>query len=108
MTRKEISIGQLRLDGFFHVAKPGFYQLAVEGSGRLSVSVNDQVLLDKRLSVHEEVAFLPISLKRGWYRLGADLVISGRPFLKVVLAGDQAPVTLGGSSLGHYHPRPGE
>jgi tetratricopeptide (TPR) repeat protein len=108
LRKNKLKAGQLRLDGFFHVAKPGFYQLAVEGSGRLSVSVNDQVLLDKRLSVHEEVAFLPISLKRGWYKLGIDLVISGRPFLKVVLAGDQVPVTLAGNSLGHYQTRAGE
>jgi hypothetical protein len=63
--------------------------------------VNEQVLLDKNLSMPEGEAFLPMSLERGWYKLGIDLVISGRQFLKVVLAGDQAPVALEGKSLGH-------
>jgi hypothetical protein len=108
LRKNKLKVGQLRLDGFIHVAKPGFYQLAVAASGRLRLSVNGQMLLDKRLSMHEEEAFLPISLERGWYKLGIDLDISGRPFLKVVLAGDQAPVSLAGNSLGHYPTRPGE
>ncbi|GMQ86864.1 MAG: hypothetical protein BMS9Abin08_0062 [Gammaproteobacteria bacterium] len=107
LRKKKLKARQLRLDGYFHVAKQGFYQLAVKASGRFSISVNDQMLLDKRLSMHEE-AFLPISLKRGWYKLGIDLVISDRQFLKVVLAGDQVPVALAGNSLGHYKTRPGE
>jgi hypothetical protein len=108
LRKNKLKVGQLRLDGFIHVAEPGFYQLAVAASGRLRLSVNGQMLLDKRLSMHEEEAFLPISLERGWYKLGIDLDISGRPFLKVVLAGDQAPVSLAGNSLGHYPTRPGE
>jgi len=108
LRKNRLKAGQLRLDGFFHVAKAGFYQLSAEASGRLTISVNDQVLLDNRLSMNEKVAFLPISLKSGWYKLGIDLVISGRPFLKVVLAGDQVPATLAGNSLGHYQTRAGE
>jgi tetratricopeptide (TPR) repeat protein len=96
----KLKAAQLRLDGFFHVVKPGFYQLVVKTSGRISLSVNDQMLLEKRLSIHEGEAFLPISLQRGWYKLGIDLAITGRPFLEVVLAGDQPPLTLAGNSLG--------
>jgi tetratricopeptide (TPR) repeat protein len=108
LRKNKLKAGQLRLDGFFHVAKAGFYQLAVKTSGRIRLAVNDQMLLEKHLSMHEGEAFLPISLKRGWYKLGIDLVISGRPFLKVVLAGDQAPLTLAGNSLGHDQTRPDE
>ena len=109
LRNNKLKAEQLRLDGFFHVAKPGFYQLAVKSSGRLSVSVNDRMLLqDKHQTMHEGEVFLPLSLKQGWYKLGIDLVISGKQFLKVVLAGEQAPVTLAGSSLGHYQTRAGE
>ncbi len=100
--KKKLKARQLKLDGFFYVAKPGFYQLAVAASGDLSISVNDQILLDNHLATRKENAFIPISLKRGWFKLGINLVNSGRPFLKVILAGDQVPETLAGDSLGHY------
>jgi len=108
LRKNKLQAGRLSLDGYFHVAEPGFYQLAVKASGPVSVSVNERMLLDKSLSMPEGEAFLPISLKRGWYKMGIDLVISGRPFLKVVLAGDQAPVALAGDSLGHDQSRAGE
>ena len=108
LRKNKLQARQLRLDGFFHVAKPGFYQLAVKASGDLRLSVNDRMLLDKRLSIKEGEAFLPISLQQGWHKLGIDLVISGRAFLKVVLAGDQVPATLAGNSLGHYFISAGE
>ena len=91
----------LRLDGFFHVSNAGFYQLAVKAEGDLSIAVNDRTLLDKHLSAKQDEAFLPVSLKQGWHKLGIDLVVAGRPFLKVVLAGDQVPVILAGDSLGN-------
>lgn len=100
--KNKLKATQLRLDGFFHVARAGFYQLAVKTSGDIRLSVNDRMLLDKRLSIKEGEAFLPLSLKQGWHKLGIDLVISDRVFLKIVLAGDQVPVTLAGNSLGHY------
>ncbi len=93
---------QLRLDGYFHVTEAGFYQLAVKASGRLGLSVNDQLLLDKSQPLSGGEAFLPVSLTRGWYKLGIELVDSGRQYLKVVLAGNQAPVSLAGGNLGHY------
>ncbi len=96
---------QLRLDGYFHVAEAGFYQLAVQASGDLRLTVNDRLLLEQPLSLKDGEAFLPIGLQTGWYKLGIDLVISGRPFLKVVLGGDQVPVTLAGNRLGHDQPR---
>ena len=108
LRKKRLNARQLRLDGYFHVDKPGFYQLALKANGRLSVSVNDRMLLDKRASSHEGEAFLPISMEPGWYKLGIDLVISGRPFLKTVLAGDQDPETLGGKTVGHDQTGSGE
>ena len=107
LRKDKLKAGRLRLDGYFHVAEPGFYQLAVKASGDLRLSVNDRMLLEQRLSLHEGEAFLPLSLQRGWYKLGVDLVISNRPFLKVVLGGDQVPVTLAGNNLGHDQPRTG-
>jgi len=100
LRKNKLKAEKLILDGFFHVAEPGFYQLAVKTSGRVRLTVNDQTLLDKDLSMRKGEAFLPISLKHGWYKLGIDLVISGRQFLRVVLAGDQAPAILAGNSLG--------
>ena len=104
LRKNKLNGGHLKLDGYFYVAKPGFYQLGVTASGHLSISVNDLILLDKKLSRREGSVFLPISLNRGWYKLGIDQVISGRQFLKVVLAGDQIPATLAGDSLSHYQP----
>ena len=101
LRNNKLKARQLRLDGFFHVSNAGFYQLAVKADGDLSISLNDRTLLDKRLSVKEDEAFLPVSLKQGWYKLGIDLVVAGRPYLKVVLGGDQVPVTLAGDSLGN-------
>jgi len=108
LRNKKMQATQLRLDGFFHVAKAGFYQLAVKADGDLRLSVNDRVLLDETLTMHEGEAFLPVSLQQGWHKLGIDLVISGQPFLKIVLAGDQVPVTLAGNSLGHQPIQPHE
>ena len=108
LRKNKLKAEKLRLDGFFHVAEPGFYQLAVKASGPVSVSVNEQMLLDKSLSMPEGEAFLPMSLERGWYKLGIDYVISGRQFLKVVLAGDQVPVALAGESLSHDMSNAGE
>jgi tetratricopeptide (TPR) repeat protein len=99
--KHKLKAEQLRLNGYIHVTEPGFYQLAIKGSGDLGLWVNDRKQLEQQLSQQEEEAFLPLSLQRGWYKLGIDLVISGRPFLKVVLGGDQAPVTLAGDHLGH-------
>ena len=100
LRKNKLNAEQLELNGFFHVSEAGFYQLAVKTSGRIRLSVNDEMLLDKRLTGQEDEAFLPMSLNPGWYKLGIDLAISGRPYLKVVFAGDQTPLTLAGNSLG--------
>ena len=42
---------------------------------------------------------------RVWHKLGFDLVMSDRQFLKVVLGGDQVLVTMVGNSLGYDQPR---
>jgi hypothetical protein len=108
LRKNKLKTKQLRLDGYFHVAEPGFYQLAVKSGGRVRLSVNDQVYLDKDLSMQGVEAFLPMRLKPGWYKLAIDQFISGNQFLKVVLAGDQAPVALAGKSLGHDRLEAGE
>ena len=108
LRKSKVNAQQLELDGYFHVAEPGFYQLAVKTSGRIRLSVNDQLLLEKRLTGQEDEAFLPMSLNPGWHKLRIDLEFSGRPFLKVVLAGDQAPLTLAGNSLGRSTEGDGE
>jgi tetratricopeptide (TPR) repeat protein len=101
LRKKRIKVRQMKLDGYIHVAEAGFYQLAVKTGGRISISLNDRVLLEEQLSLDGSEAFLPVSLTQGWYKLGIDLTVSGPALLKVVLAGDQVPVTLLGSSLGH-------
>ncbi len=101
LRKNKLTARQLKLDGYFYVDTDGFYQLAIAARGHLRVSVNDQILLDKLLSKHDGDAFLPLNLKRGWYKLQFDFEVSRRPFLKVVLAGDQVPTTLSGDSLGH-------
>ncbi|MCK5647812.1 MAG: hypothetical protein KAI22_02945 [Gammaproteobacteria bacterium] len=101
LRKNKLTARQLKLDGYFYVDTDGFYQLAIAASGHLRVSVNDQILLDKLLSKHDGDAFLPLNMKRGWYKLQFDFEVSRRPFLKVVLAGDQVPTTLSGDSLGH-------
>ncbi|MDX2505468.1 MAG: tetratricopeptide repeat protein [Gammaproteobacteria bacterium] len=108
LRKNTLKAEQLELNGYFYVAKPGFYQLALSARGHLSVSVNDQILLDKLLSKHKAEAFLPLNLERGWYKLGINLVISGRAFLKAVLGGDQVPATLAGENLGHDQPQADE
>jgi hypothetical protein len=100
LRKMNLKAGQLRLDGFFYVAKPGFYQLAVKTSGRIKLSVNEHMLFEKHLSHQDGEGFVPMSLKPGWHKLVIDLEVSGRQFLEIVLAGDQAPLTLAGNSLG--------
>ena len=100
LRKMNLNVRQLRLDGFFYVAKPGFYQLAVKTSGRIKLSVNEHMLFEKHLSHQDGEGFVPMSLKPGWHKLVIDLEVSGRQFLEIVLAGDQAPLTLAGNSLG--------
>jgi tetratricopeptide (TPR) repeat protein len=104
LQKDKLKAKQMKLDGYFQVAEPGFYQLAIKAGGDLRLSVNDQVLLVQHLSPQEGEAFLPLSLQQGWYKLGVDLEVAGRPFLKAVLGGDQVPVTLTGNRLGHDEP----
>jgi hypothetical protein len=107
LRKQRVRARQLRLSGFFQVTEPGFYQLAVAAGGRLRLHVNDQPLLDQSLSSRQR-AYVPLSLDEGWYKLDIDLLISGRQSLKVVLAGDQPAVVLGGSRLRHALTRSGE
>jgi len=89
------------IDGYFRVAEAGFYQLGITAGGTVKVSVNDQVLTAEDLSPSDRESLLPLSLEPGWYKLGIDLAISGHPFLKAMLAGDQLPMVLAGDAIGH-------
>lgn len=101
LRKNKLTARKLRLDGYFYVDSDGFYQLAIAARGHLRVSVNDQMLLDKQLSKHDGNTFLSLNLKQGWHQLRFDFEVSGRPYLKVVLAGEQVPAILSGDRLGH-------
>ncbi len=101
LRKNKLKAEKIKLDGFFYAATSGFYQLAVAANGHLSISINDQILLDQRLSAREEDAFIPISLKQGWFKLKIDFENSGPPFLKIVLGGEQVPEFLAGDMLAH-------
>jgi hypothetical protein len=99
--RSGLKAKRLVIQGYFHVAEAGFYQLGIRAGGTVEVSVNDQVLAARDVSPSDGERMLPLSLEPGWYKLKIDLTVSGRPFLKVVLGGDQVPTALGGDTTGH-------
>ena len=99
LTKGQAAVEYLRLEGDFEVQKSGFYQLVINGNGRLRVRVDDQVSLETELA--NGGVFLPLSLERGWHGLILELHPQAKSRLKVLLAGDQVASVLSGDRLGH-------
>jgi len=75
------------LAGWIEIRKKGFYQLAVNGSGRVKLVVPTGASFDLKLARRQQ--FLPLALEKGWYPLSIELESESRPHLELMLGGDQ-------------------
>jgi hypothetical protein len=90
------------LTGLLKAARPGFHQLAISSDGQLKVSLHGKVVADATLASGGPETFVPVGLQAGWHPIEIELRPAGRrPFLKVVMAGEQVPGVLGKGNLAH-------
>jgi hypothetical protein len=102
ITKAGVTPESMRLTGLVNVGQPGVYQLAVRSNGRLRITVQDRVLMDEAVSQDGAERFVVLGLEAGWHPIEIELKPGGKkPFLKVVMAGDQVPDVLGKGNLAH-------
>jgi hypothetical protein len=90
------------LTGSLKIKKAGFHQLAIASDGWLKVSLHGKVVAEATLASGGPETFVPIGLEAGWHPIEIELRPAGRrPFLKVVMAGEQVPGVLGKGNLAH-------
>jgi hypothetical protein len=90
------------LTGLLKIEKAGFHQLAIASDGGVKLSVHGRVVADATLAGGGPEAFVPLGLEAGWHPIEIELRPAGkRPFLKVVMAGEQVPDVLGKGNLAH-------
>jgi hypothetical protein len=80
----------LTMAGQFTVARSGFYELVVTGTGEISLVVNDRPLLSSETMNRKQTRFFPLSLEQGSHDLKIEFSPADkRPYLKLILEGDQ-------------------
>jgi tetratricopeptide (TPR) repeat protein len=95
------AIESLHLSGFTHVGADGFYQLAANSRGRLTITINGRRYGAWQLNDQRREAYVPLGLQSGWHSVVIDLMPAGEPRLKLVLSGAQVAKVLAGDLLGH-------
>ena len=94
---------RIRLKGYLKIKQSGTYQLALGTHGRVKLRLHEQGLVDAQLVPGGADAFTVVGLEAGWHPLEIELDPQGRrPSLRVVLAGQTAPVLLSESHLAHH------
>jgi hypothetical protein len=83
--------GHLDMTGELAVDESGFFELVVIGSGEISLAVDEQPLLEKQPIERKQARFFPLSLAAGRHHLqvGFTPEENRRPYLKIMLQGDQ-------------------
>jgi hypothetical protein len=83
-------VQHLTMAGQFTVARSGFYELVVTGTGKISLAVNDRPLLSSQTMNRKQPRFFPLSLEQGSHDLKIEFSPADkRPYLKLILEGDQ-------------------
>ena len=83
-------IQHLTMDGEFSVAQSGFFELVVTAVGEISLAVDHRPLLSNEAMDRNQTRFIPLALEHGPHELKIEfLPADSRPYLKLVLEGDQ-------------------
>jgi hypothetical protein len=83
--------GHLDMAGELAIEQTGFFELVVIGSGEISLAVDGQPVMEKQPIERKQARFFPLSLAAGRHhlRVGFTPEENGRPYLKIMLQGDQ-------------------
>ena len=83
-------VQHLTMAGQFTVAHSGFFELVVTGAGTISLIIDNRPLLSKQTIGRKQTRFFPLALEQGPHDLQIEfLPADSRPYLKLVLEGDQ-------------------
>jgi hypothetical protein len=82
----------LAMHGGFTIHQAGFFEFVVEVSGEITLSVDGEPLWSIARGEPMHTAFIPLSLAQGDHALGVDYRPVDKPYLKIILEGDQTPV----------------
>lgn len=78
---------RVELHGWMEIPRNGFYQLVVNGSGKLKLDGPPGARADFELG--QQQRYLPFAVEKGWYPLSIELESASRPQLELMLGGDQ-------------------
>ena len=83
-------VQHLTMEGEFTVAQSGFFELVVTAVGEISLAVDHRTLLSNETMDRNQTRFIPLALEHGPHELKIEfLPADSRPYLKLVLEGDQ-------------------
>jgi hypothetical protein len=92
--------------GLFETKASGLYELSLEAAGRVTLTIDGTVHIDRLLSAEAGGARIALELGRGWHPFELTVVDEVRPrFPQATLAGPEPPFLLEGERLRHAtHP----
>jgi hypothetical protein len=78
------------MTGQLAVARSGFFELVVTGTGKISLVVDNRSLLSDQVMDRKQTRFFPLALEQGRHDLQIEFSPADkRPYLKIMLEGDQ-------------------
>jgi hypothetical protein len=85
------------MSGDFTIHQSGFYEFVVQATGDVKLSIDGEAFRSIERVESMKTAFLPLSLAPGVHTLGVDYTPRDkknrhRPYLKIILEGDQRPM----------------
>jgi hypothetical protein len=102
LQKQKTKLDHIRLEGYFEIGTPGFYQLLVASKRDARVSIDDQAILETRKSKEGVEFFLPLGLQAGWHKLQLDVEKPRRGAIpRIFLTGAEVTKVLSGKYLFH-------
>ncbi len=92
---------EIHLDGEFETKEKGFYQLAINAAGRLTITVKGKTVFDADGLEWKRQVYAPVPLGAGWHEIKVHYVPSGNGNLSIVLGGAQVALPLSGKGIRH-------
>ena len=84
------NVQHFTMAGQFTVARSGFFELVVTGTGKISLAVGEHSLMSSQTINRKQPRFFPLSLEQGPHDLKIEFSPTDkRPYLKLILEGDQ-------------------
>ena len=92
--RTQAGTERLTLEGQVTIRRSGLYELVIASAGEISLAVDERPLLDRQVLDRKRTWYIPVALSEGTHQLDIEFSPADRrPYLKLVLEGDQAAIT---------------